>query len=950
LIAFTNIITRLKCYFATAKNQTNPAMRKLIALLTGLFCLSVTSFSQTISVTGSIKDTSEKKDVKNAVIALLTPKDSILYKFTRSDAAGAFTIKNVRPGTYILMTTHPYYADFLDNIELKDAETNLGTLPVIAKSKLLQEVIIKTGAAIRIKGDTTIYTADSFRVSANANVEELLKKLPGIQVDKNGEIKAMGEKVEKVLVDGEEFFGDDPGMAVKNLRADAVKEVQVFDKKSDQAEFTGIDDGSTKKTINLKLKDDKKKGYFGKVDAAGGLLKNIDDRYNSNLLFSTFKGKRKLTAFLLSGNTGQDGLSWQDNEKYGGDNDNISMSMDDDGGMMYVWRGGGADDEPEVNTENGFIKNINAGLQYSNKWNDKQTLNISPKYNNQIYNNGQTNFTQTQIGDSILNENAATITNINRSNFKTSVTYDVKLDSNNSVKFTAKANFYHTESEENRSANTKGETGALKNITNRLLQTTSDKESFYGSVLFKHKFKKLRRTVSLNADWNLLNTNGNNYLKSFNQDFFNGTVLNENQLKESDKTTQKFSVKAVYTEPLSKKYSLEVSHEISLNNGTNNQQTYSYTSATGKYDFIVDSLTNDFKQSIVINKPAVKISFSDKKIKYFFGSGFGFTNFDFLDKTFNKDYLRNFTNFFPAAGFTYNYKSNHSLRINYNGNTTQPTLNQLQPLRDNNNFFNQYIGNPDLKPSFTNSFNLSHNGYNFLKDIWTYQSLNLRTTSNSITYNRTIDAGSGKTITQPVNTDGNISVNFWSGIGFKLKKADLRLNFNPSLGYNKFADIINSKTSFSRTLNSGLSVYLSKSKEKKYDVSISNDFSFNRNTTSQNDLVNKFYTNVARIDATVYYKKVWSLSTDYNYFQRQKTEQFNTNLNNQLWNARLKRTFKKDEFTAYILVRDILNQNIGIERNFYGNTTTEVRNDRLKRYWMIGFTWDFKNKAAKATK
>src|SRR4029078_6500864 len=206
----------------------------------------------------------------------------------------------------------------------------LPTFALMSKSKILQEVIIKTGKPIQIKGDTTVYTADSFKVSANANVEELLRKLPGIQVDKDGKIKAMGETVEKVLVDGEEFFGDDPGMAVKNLRADAVKEVQVFDKKSEQAEFTGIDDGKTQKTINLKLKEDKKKGYFGKIDAAGGLQKNIPNRFNDNLLFSSFKGKRKLSAFLLNGNTGQDGLNWQDEQKYGGQDDNFTKNLDDE--------------------------------------------------------------------------------------------------------------------------------------------------------------------------------------------------------------------------------------------------------------------------------------------------------------------------------------------------------------------------------------------------------------------------------------------------------------------------------------------------------------------------------------------------------------------------------------------------------------------------------------------
>jgi Outer membrane protein beta-barrel family len=928
-------------------------MHQLSAMLIGMLCLSLSSLSQNITVTGNLKDTTEKKSIKNAVVALLTVKDSILYKFTRSNTDGDFILKDVKPGDYILMTTHPFYADLLDNLELKDAETKLGIVSLTSKSKLMQEVIVKSGSAMKIRGDTTIYTADSFKVSANANVEELLKKLPGIQVDKNGEIKAMGQKVEKVLVDGEEFFGDDPGMAVKNLRADAVKEVQVFDKKSEQAEFTGIDDGNTKKTINLKLKDDKKHGYFGKIDAAGGLLDTLDNRHNSNLLFSTFKGKRKLTAFLLNGNTGQDGLSWQDNEKFGGESDNYTMSMDEDGGMMFMYRGGSSDDEPNVDTENGFIKNTNAGLQYSNKWNDKQTLNISPKYNSQIYTNNKTGFSQQQVGDSALNTNQIVATNVNRSNFKTSGSYDIKIDSNNTIKFTAKANFYHTESDEMRNAAATGGNGTIKNSSNSIKQTNSDKHSLYGGIIFKHKFKKARRTFSLNTDWNLLETNGNSFLKSVNQSYFNGTpsnVQNLNQLRASDKSTQNISANFVYTEPLNKKYSLELSHSITYNNGTNNQLTYSYSNVTGKYDLTVDSLSNQFRQIITINKPGAKISYSFKKIKFNFGSGFGLTHFDLADNTFNKDYIRNYTNFFPSANFTYSYKSNYSIRFNYTGNTRQPTLNQLQPLRDNNDYFNQYIGNPDLKPSFTNNFNLSHNTYNFLKEIWSYQSLNLRTISNSITNNRTINLDSGKTTTQPINTNGNISLNFYGGIGMKLKKLDVRVGLNPNISYSKFADVINSKTSFSQTLNSGLSVYLSKSKDKKYDISLSENFNHNRNTTSQNNTIKKFNTNNVRLDGTVYYKKVWSLSTDYNFFSRQKTVDFQNNLTNQIWNARVQRTFKKDEFTAYILVRDILNQNIGIERSFYGNTLSEERNDRLKRYWMIGFTWNFKNKAATATK
>ena len=924
-------------------------MKKITRLLIPLL-LYFTGYANAQSISGKIFDSTNSKSIPNAVVAIIKPVDSVLIKFIRTNNEGDFELKNIPAGKYILMITHPLYADYVDDINTTPEGLNLNTVSFIPKSKLLQEVIITSGSPIKIKGDTISYTADSFKVSANANVEELLKKLPGIQVDKDGKIKAMGEQVKKVLVDGEEFFGDDPGMAVKNLRADAVKEVQVYDKKSEQAEFTGIDDGQKQKTINLKLKEDKKKGYFGKLDAAAGPQKSIDNRYNSNALFNAFKGKRKLSAFLLNGNTGQDGLNWQDNEKFGGENDNVSMSVDEEGGMMYMWRGGGSDDEPNINTQNGFINNFNAGLHYSNKWHDKRTLTLSPKYNRQLYNNQQSTFTQRQVGDSILNENNVLNQDVNRYNFKNNLSYDIKFDSSNSLKMTLKANFYHTESTEESVSDTRSNTEIIKNKTLKLLKQNSDKNAITASAIFRHKFKKARRTFSVNTDWNRVSTDGLNLLQANNQSYLDG-LLSATQLQNQqiaiDKSTKNITAKAVYTEPLNKKYSLELAYELIYSKGINNQITNSYSTSSGKYDDLVDTLSNNFDQKIIINKPSAKISYNFKKVKFNFGSGFGITRFDFRDISYSKDYVRNYINLFPAASLNYTYKPNHSINFSFNGNTTQPTLNQLQPLRNNNDFFNQYLGNPDLKPSFTQSYNLSHQSYNFLKDLWIYQSFNIRNTVNSITNSSTINLDNGKTVTKPVNTNGNISINFWSGVGFKLKKLNTNVNIQPNFNYSKFADVINGRNSFSKTLNGGLGLYMSKTKEKKYDISIGNDFSYNRNTTSQNNLINSFYTNTVSVNTTVYYKKVWSVTTDYNFFARQKTVQFQNNLTNHIWNAKLQRTFKENEFTAYFLIRDILKQNTGIERNFYGNTSTEVRNQRLQQYWMIGFTWDFKNKLSK---
>ncbi len=918
--------------------------KKSIVILSLILLGGQISFSQNAEIKGVLSDTSSNIRVNNAVVLLLSDKDSILQSFTRSNPDGSFKLKNVPPGKGILMVMHPGYGDYVDDINITNTTPNVYPISLTSKSSLLEAVIIKTGGAIRIKGDTTIYTADSFKVSANANVEELLKKLPGIQVDKNGTIKAMGETVEKILVDGDEFFGDDPGMAVKNLRADAVKEVQVFDKKSEQAAFTGIDDGNTKKTINLKLKEDKKKGYFGKASAAGGISKDITNRFNNNLMIGSFKGKRKLSAFILNGNTGQDGLSWQDSEKYGANDGNNFEMMDEDGIFATSIQTGNSDEEINVNTENGFIRNINAGLQYSNKWNDKTGINFSPKYNLQDYSNEQKTYTKTQLGDSTINENSTTLTNVNRYNIKNTFIYDLKLDTSNSLKLTIRENYYNTKSNEGIVSESTGDNSNLKNSSSRNAIITSEKNAFTGNLIFKHRFKKSKRTLSINTDWSNINSDADNFLTSSNSiyEYASPFVVLVDQLTSTTKQSNKISSKISYTEPLSSRWAMEVAYELSYNAGTNNQKTYT-KSLSNNYDEAVDSLTNDFKQSIFIHTPSTRFNYSYKKYKFNIGTGVGITQYDLLDRTISKNYKRSYSNLFPSATFVYSYKSNHSLRVKYNGYNTQPTINQLQPLQNNTNLFNQYIGNPDLKPSFANNINITHNGYNFLKDQWHYQSINVTFTENAITNNRIINPTTGSTVSQPINTNGNTSIAIWSGFGFKLKKSDIRANITGFGNVSKFADVINSLSSYSNSANTGLTIDLNKSKADKYDISINNTLSYNYNKNTQSSIVNQFKSNQLSLSATVYYKKTWSIISEYQFYSREKLQNEQANLNNQIWNLQLQKTFKSNEFTVFAKARDLLNQNIGIDRNFYGNVFTEERNQRLKRYFMIGFSWDFKN-------
>ena len=354
-------------------------MIKLTVTLLLVAICSITASGQQATIKGKIADTAEKKTLTNSVVALLRSADSTLVKFTRSDKDGSFTLTGIPAGNYFVLVSHPTFADYYVTANLKDtSQLELGEVPMILRSQLLEQVIVsqKLGA-IRIKKDTTEYIADSFKVAANATVEDLLKRLPGIQVDVDGKIKTQGEDVQKVLVDGEEFFGDDPTMATQNIRADAVEKVQVYDKKSDQAAFTGIDDGQRTKTINLKLKEDKKNGYFGKVKLGGGL----PDKFDNQAMVNSFKGKRKFAVYGIMSNTGRTGLGWGDRNAYGGGE--MNMMVDEDGGGMYFY-GGGDDFEGGGGSYygEGLPTSWSAGTHFSNKFDgDRHKLNFNYRFN-----------------------------------------------------------------------------------------------------------------------------------------------------------------------------------------------------------------------------------------------------------------------------------------------------------------------------------------------------------------------------------------------------------------------------------------------------------------------------------------------------------------------------------------------------------------------------------------
>ena len=911
-------------------------MSKLTAFLFIAMFLAVNTQAQTISVSGAVQDTINSKGVNNAVVALLNPKDSVLLAFTRTDVTGKYSFKNIKPGTYVVMTTHPYFADVIQQMDIKDAGMQIPGIALTSKSKLLEEVIVKTGSPIKIKGDTTVYTADSFKVRAGANVEDLLRKLPGITVDKDGKITAMGEQVKKVLVDGEEFFGDDPGIATKNLRADIVKEVEVFDKKSDQAAFTGIDDGVKDKTINLKLKDNAKKGYFGKVEA-GTDFKNY---YNNSVMANAFKGKRKLAAYGIMSNTGQTNLDWQDQNNYGGGmGDNMVVQ---DNGDVYFTGGGG--DDNYYGGRGGIPQNWNGGFHYSNKFNNnKQSLNSGYKISKVNSPNGERNFTTNFTGDSSYNSNSITDGFTTKIKQSLNFSYETNIDSSNSLKFTARGNLNNTKNSSNYTLRSISDKSLPINSIDRHTKGETDNSALNTSVLWKHKFKKLARTLTVNVSYNLSATKSDSYLNSRNE-YYQGGVLSSNDTTDleniKDNKTNSLSTNITYTEPLAKDLFLSFNYAFNFTNNENERTSYS-KDLNNKYNVRIDSLTNSYLFKQVSHKPG--LSFRMVKKKYNFSVGIAVSNTSFKQDNRTTNLLRkySFTNFFPTASVYKKLSGNGGIRLNYNGSSKAPTLDQLQPIVDNTDQVNQYVGNPNLTQSFAHNLNINYNFYNVLQEKGLWMGIYGNIVQNAFVNERNIDAF-GKSISRTVNANGNYNFNLYSNYNFKIKKPNIRVSFGPSAFLIRNISFLNNEKAVNTNTSYGLRAGISKEKEKKYDISFNAEINRVNSKSSINTgaMANYWQANLSGdVEITLPYK--FRLETDINYRAKQKDPRFPAKNTYSIWNAALKRNLFKDQFEAGISVNDILNENRGYDRSFTDNRYSETFYNTLKRFWMLTLTWNF---------
>jgi hypothetical protein len=907
------------------------------------FCVSVRA--QSSHIAGIVTDTLEKKALMNASILLLRPADSILIRHTRTDAGGRFQLQTVSPGHYLLLVTYPAYADYVDELEVKDSgNIQLPPIPMELRSRLLEAVVVKGTGAVRIKGDTTEFNADSFRTEAGASVEDLLKKLPGIQVDRNGKITAQGETVKKVLVDGEEFFGDDPTLVTQNLRADMIDKVQVYDKKSDQAVFTGIDDGQRDKTINLKLKDSKKNGYFGRVTAGAG----TDGYYDEELMANYFRKKEKIAAYGILSNTGKTGLNWSERDNYG---QSVLGSADVDASTGSISITGNGDDLDSWSGRfegQGFPTVKTGGLHYNNKWNDDlQSLNGNYKYMDlAVTGNSNTN-SQYILPDSVYYNTQRQVFNNRIIRQTLDGTYEMKFDSTASVKIMANGGTDHKTTFDGYQSAYLAHDSSLVNSNNRTTSTTGDNHVVNSNLLFRKRFAKAGRTLSLDIRENYNDNASSGYLYSDTKFYSAGNPVSDSlvdQFKDYHTTTLLIDSKATYTEPLSKTSFLVANYGVQVNNSHSDRDSYNKGSG-GKYSMLDSIYSNDYEYNVLTNRTGLAYRFSGKKLRFAAGTDIGISRFDQRDLHADTTSTRRFVNWYPTASFSYSFTSMRRISLQYNGVTTQPSVTQIQPIFTNEDPLNIYIGNPSLRPEFGNRLSLFFDDYKVLTDRGIWANIWSNYTANNISTSDHVDSA-GRSIHQYVNVNANWAINEYLSYSFKWKKPDIRFNIHSSANQNSNESIVNDLPNDTRSGTYSLGSGLYKSKEKKYSFGIDFNASYTTSRSSiYSGVVTQYWTYEIQPSGELYLPLKFQIHADADINLRQKTPTFPNNNNTVMINAWIgKKLLKHDALLIKVAVNDLLNQNIGFNRTVNSNFISQNTYSTIKRFAMLSVVWNF-NKA-----
>ncbi|MGV3560829.1 outer membrane beta-barrel protein [Larkinella arboricola] len=927
-------------------------MRPLLSLL--LLLVGFTAAVAQSQVRGVVVDSATRKPLMEATVSLLSARDSSVVTFMITNGDGAFAFSKVAVGTYRILISYVGYRSQSKRISVTADKPTLdaGTFELTAQAVNLNEVIVKQeGPPITIKQDTVEFNAGSFKTQPNAMVENMLKKLPGVEVDRDGTIKAQGQEVKKVLVDGKPFFGDDPKMATRNLPADIIDKIQLYDQQSDQAQFTGIDDGDRNKTINLVTKKNKRKGYFGQQSIGAGPNETSDAiRYGARLNLNRFNGEQQISLVGQANNVNSQGFTGQ--SIFGG---GAGLGANFGGGGIIVAGGRvGRSGGGFGGSSNAITRTLAGGLNYRDAWGKKADLSASYFLNDLNTITDQQSRRQYALPDTSyqVNQNSTSRNQTTSHRFNMRFTY--RLDSMTTLRiepgFTVQnSSFQSINQSRTLTSDAIGTGGPLDstnliNTSNTRYNSTGNGISGNNNALLMRKFNRKGRTLSLNWNMAVNNQNTDGINQSTNAFFgeTGGRNQNINQRNEQSRRSVTNTVNLAYTEPLSLSKSLEFHYNYSLNRNTSDRTVNNYDESTGTYTVFNPALSNNFVNTYQANR--LGSTLQTKRLKYTYAVGFDVqqANLRSNNQTTDTELRKSFTNVLPNAMVTYTFSKSRTLRFMYRSRTNAPSVSQLQPVPDNTNPLNIRLGNPNLKQEFTHTVSLNYNNFQQTTFRSVFAMLNASQTNNKIV-NATSFNNQGAQTTQPVNTNGYYNMNAFLALGRRIQPLKANVNLTSNVNFNRGVSLVNNQTNRSQHWTLSQGARINSNFDEKLEFGLSGNMSYQTALYSLQSSQNTEFFNKS-LSGDLYYQLPFRLvfTTDITY-NNYSGKSAGSVQNFALWNVALTRQFfKNKQGELRLQVYDLLNQNRSINRNVTETYTEETTSRVLNRYFMLSFTYNLR--------
>jgi len=906
-------------------------LKKIVFFLSFLL-LSFFGFSQKMNIKGIVFDSSGVKMLNNVSVLSVRIKDSLLLGATRTKFDGAFEFANFPIDTFSLIIEHPEYEAKTYYIigHKGNLDINIPRIQLNSVTKNLAEVVVFANKnPVFYRGDTLVYVADSFKVGENAVVEDLLKKLPGIKVNEDGTLTSQGKDISQVLVDGDEFFGSDPTIATRNLGAKSISSVQVYEKKNENSK---VGEDEKIQVLDLKLKDGAKKGYFGKISGASDFAAfNKNAFYESEMLFNKFNKKQKISIFLLSSNTPKSNFGFRDMNKFGLENERNAS------GMSMFNQGN------QANTS-GIPQTLKAGIYYSDKIGKTGKIGFNYSYSESTLIANSNSSSQYFLADtSYFLKDSIQNTTINQGH-RLNLSYSVNLDSLTFIEVKPNLSFDFANSDENNTTRFLGETN-IKSLET-IIKNTNDSKGIASNsqALIRRKFMKKNRELELKYILGFSdNETAGNLLTTTDKILLNTSDTIDQKKNNDNSSISNYGIVS-YTEPLSDNWKLQF--EYLFENGLNNQDKKTFNRGDGSYSESVSSLSNIFDNSRIQHRLTAIGSF-EKNFHTVIG-GIGLRNIAIENINYISDKVinQNFNNLLPRLSYQYKPSMSKRMGIYYTTSSSQPSINDLQPVVDNSNPNRTQAGNPDLQPNYVHNLNGNFNTWQALSGRYIWSGFNASITNNAFANSTEYD-DFGRTVSKTVNVDGNLFSNVYFGAGIPFLSRKLEIEPNANASYNRYSNFISGAKNI--TQNTALSGGLDFSvKLDSLEITIGNTYSYTNPVSSLSSVSNKPYSSQRyEFDLEWQLKRHFTIKIDANYsINSQRADGFNKNIF--IVNAELSKAFFKTENLIITLSgNDLLNQNLNLSRQVNGNIVTDNYTSIISRYFLLKLTYKFNNNKTK---